>query len=454
MHLGDNDYVEPAPYLFPWCIQERLEAAIRDASGQHANLANRYEKHRAKFVEENSIGWLVKALPGAKAYRKLTYTTADADGKHGWELDGLVLYDGHLFPVEVKAGTLNQGARQGKASHLADRVKTLIADAHDQVGRAVEYLLHYDNPEFQCDGQTIRINKDEINSILPVTVSLESLGGVASSYETIIAAGFGKSEVIPWAVPYHDLRIICDLAESPAVLIAYIRERLRLIGSDPIEGHDEVSWFGWFLQKGLQFGDGQLSRADRIMLSSSTGEIDNYYLADMGQRTIPTPKPRLQAPATFLRLFRELEAPPDPGVSWLASRFLSCKNADRQAIAEHVDRIRAMNRRDGKQHDFSVTYKDGGLTVLARSRAEFEKIEKKIQSYAQAKKYQAKRAWWIFILTTNDQSNLVAHAGGVAYPYENCSEADAAVRHLPAAILKFSQPLGSLSDDQGVDGAW
>gem|GEM_PF-3711191 len=451
--LDQTHFVLPAGYLFPWSIQERLEHELGQASandGQFRTVRNRYEKKRAFYVESTSLGWINKALPGAKTYQGLTYTTQDETGQHGWELDGLVIYDCHILLIEAKSGGLNNPAREGSIGRMKERIEKLVSEAHHQVGRAAAYILDADQPVFTCNGVRIPIDKSQIYSVIPVTVSLESFGGISASYNDLITAGLSHHRFIPWAVPYHDLRIICELSELPSVFLAYVRERLRMSDEAIIKTHDEISWFGWFLKEGLRFPS-HLSNADRMLLTSGTEEIDNYFLAEMGQRTVATDKPTLHAPEAFLQVLRELTALDIPGKSWIASRFLACDNGDRAVIADHLEIMRKETLLDGKCHDFSLTYEEGGLSVLSCLSAGFPDAIRRFTSFVEGKKYQGKRPWWIFLISCADQPNLVAYAGSLIAPHLHNEILEESIRRLPSAKSKTKGPEPRMVDMQGLD---
>lgn len=453
--LGGGEYVMPTPYLFPWSIQERLEKAVEAVPkpNKGKSLKDRYEKHRGEYIEEQALGWLAQALPGAQVYRSLEYFVEENGKKVSYELDGLIVYDCHVILVEAKGGGLNAKARQGHASGLASRVNALLGEAHEQVARALRFVLDRDEPIFRSkvDGLEVKIDKEMAWSYVPITVSLQGFGGMAASYNDLVRAGFAKSPVAPWAVPFHDLRAICEVVESPAVLLAYVRERMRMSDEMVIRTNDELSWFGWFLSNGLRFHQPGMEDADLIQLESGTREIDNYFLAQMGQRTVPTTKPRLQAPEPFLQTFRELEGLPDVGASWVASRFLGCYNDQRRQSSEAIIDVRKRSLRDGRVHDMSTLYEEGGLTVMSCHSSEMEARQERLVRLAAAKKYQGRRPWWILIMTAYDRPEYVASAGVARYPYERDAKMDQLVRNLPSAILNIEPPRRRPTDVQGLD---
>lgn len=124
----------PLPGLFLSFALELMDDVIRSVP----NLLAKYERRRARFLEEESELLFVSAFPSAKVYRRSLWH--DPTTEKDFENDLLVLIDSYQIIVEAKSGKVSAPARRGAISSLEKEIKELIVEPSLQAMRFAEYL--------------------------------------------------------------------------------------------------------------------------------------------------------------------------------------------------------------------------------------------------------------------------------------------------------------------------
>jgi hypothetical protein len=134
-----------------WSLQKRIEAEMKPDTATAAidsQVWKKYEKHRARYLERESLRLLGTTLKTDEVYSNLSYSfTADGEQKKA-ELDGLIAFDRTLLLVEAKAGALTAPARRGGRERIKSNIKALLGKAHQQALCALNYIENTETPKF------------------------------------------------------------------------------------------------------------------------------------------------------------------------------------------------------------------------------------------------------------------------------------------------------------------
>lgn len=453
IHLGKDCYVSPCHYFFPWCIQETLEKKLEvqaKISPADSKLYSKYLKHRAKCIEKSSLRFLAEAMPGSKVFHSVEYEATRHEVKARFELDIMILWDCHVLLVEVKSGGTGSAGLETSPQKLGQKFTKTYGKAQSQLDRAMDHFLGSMNPIFYSDGIEVPLDRTMFTSVIPISVSLEGFQSLTSSFGKLASSGVLSAKYVSWLVQYHDLRIVCEVCKDGHVLIAFIRERLLMSSDMVVQGRDEISLLGWFLSRGLRGFAAPDPSYHMISLDSATQDIDNYYLHQMGLRTIETPVPSLQGSEVFLKVVEELAGRDAHGWSWIATRFLSLCGRDRLEFSNHLLESRSKALSDGKMHDYSILLEEGGITVASMPSACFSKERDHLVEYCRVKKYQGKRPWWILIVSFADRDEYVAETSYEAGPVVANVELEHLARKLPSSKHALPAPVLTCMS-QGLD---
>jgi len=421
IHQGER-YFCPVPNSLVWSIRPALESYLNPESPQAASGTNtviweRYQKARSDYLEARSLELLEGALRHAEAYRNLKYDVVDDSGEVvEVELDGLLILDSVLFLVEAKAGTMSLPARRGAPKRMVAEIKELIGEAYNQALRARRYIETTDKPTFRLsDGNVIEIPKQQIDKIFMVTITLEALDAFVTTLYQLEDLGLFTESDLPWTVSLFDLEVIADLIEFPSQFIHYLTRRHRLNQLKRIYAHDELDWFGHYLQEGLYFEDvfGE-EGPDLYSLLSYTTIFDDYYFYVLGYRTTPVPKPSQPMPDIMRQILNELEDTRPPGYVDAACALLDMGSDSRELFAKTAKEQRSLTIKDGGIHDFTMgfTKANFGVTYMFGLSKDSLELYKRLQGYSLMKKYQTRSNLWVGIGCIADKPGW-AHMGVV-----------------------------------------
>jgi hypothetical protein len=120
-------YFCPIPDLLLWSVRPRLEELLKKSTA----VWEVYQKHRATLLVDQGSAYFEKILGSPTILKGLKYQSDQFSDDHTlqqYELDLAILFNGVVFFVECKAGTLPVKARSGKSRPSKDAVEDLILD--------------------------------------------------------------------------------------------------------------------------------------------------------------------------------------------------------------------------------------------------------------------------------------------------------------------------------------
>lgn len=412
----DGQFLYPVPGSMIWALQRRLEAELNQSTSAVAKAWRKYEKHRADYLEAESVRLLSVALKTDEVYRNLAYSVVENGEQKMVELDGMVQFDHTLLLVESKAGALTASARRGGRERIKSNLRELLGKAHKQALRARDYIEGTegtDHPKFlAADGSEVPFDKNRFERIFLIATTLEPLDTYNTALHEVVSAGLLQEENLPWAISLDNLRVIADMNEFPTQLIHYLTRRLRLNEFKKFHAGDELDWFGLYLSRGLYFEkDRRFDEADFVMFDGSfSADFDAYYFHKEGVRTKPTKKPVQPMPKLLRRMILELDAHKEPnGHSEAILRLLNWDDKGREQLVAGIGEIRKRARLKRRIHDFTMatTEDKAGVTVFATLPSKSAEAMQRLRSYCLMKKYQIQADSWAGFLTIVDEHPII-----------------------------------------------
>jgi hypothetical protein len=340
---------------------------------------------------------LRSALPTAQYWQNLTYDVVEDGMTKRAELDALFVLDRAVILVEAKSGTFSPPAKRGRKDRLQRDLEKLLSEAHRQGERARRYIDENDAPEFVApSGERIRLDKRRMDFVLPIAVTLESLSEFTATIHDAARRGLFREGPLPWAVSLFDLRVIVELLEFPVELVHYILRRRSVHEDARLEAQDELDWFGSYLKSGLRLGE-HAEDVSKVMLTSRTDSIEQYYYHQEGARRRPAPKPTLDLPQSVRAILTEMERRHLPDYLPGALMLLDITHKDRRALADGIkDIVRAVRRRPGV-HIYDVVRKEcraEGMTIAVTNLG-LEAFERWLDAHCGEKLAKEDAEYWI-----------------------------------------------------------
>lgn len=330
-----------------------------------------YAKATARWMEDAAVAWIVDALRPDVVYRNVEYIASSGAAV---ELDALLICDTVAIAVEAKGTTLSARARTGDRARVARDLERIVTKTFEQADRVRATIEAHGGLHVRGrDAQSIPLQG--VGRIFPVALTLEDVSTIAGTVDELLKSGLVAFDgVPPWLVSQHDLRVITEIVDGPAQLLAYLDQHERAVTTGVLAVSEELDLFMMFLQEGLWLGDflDEAGRpTERLLVPSRTDDLDAYYLHVVGDRVAPASKPTQQwNPKGMRELLKRLETSRPSG--W-ATAVINLQRGDanvRRALASAPRRLARKARLDHKVHDETRCFEDPrhdrfGVTVLA-----------------------------------------------------------------------------------------
>jgi hypothetical protein len=321
--LGDGTWWVGLIFKLQWAIAPVLEAGL--AQGRHWE---RYQKQRSRWLEDRAVALIAGADPGVLRWVNLRYGEDD-------ELDGLVLCGGTAILVETKAGRMSLAGRRGAPSGIQSDLRDLLTHTQHQLNRAADYLLGQDEAVFQTNAGPVKVRRAEINRLVHVIVTLDSLTAFVTRLPRLALAGVFDRRSLPWAVDINDLLVCTEILGSPARLIHYIDRRMRAARRG-VEAPEELDFLGHYITRGLYFDEID-DDVYQVLLTSHTEAFDDYYRHESGTRQTPAPKPTRSNHPVIAELIGQLQAKAPPNFAEAVFWLLELGTEGQATMAEMIE---------------------------------------------------------------------------------------------------------------------
>ncbi len=388
---NDGQYFAPSMGLVLPAVQLGIEEHIKKTGGKDWE---RYQENRHRFTLRKATDLIQSMLPGCFVAHELEYHMQGALSP--CELDGLVRCGSVLFLIEVKGGGLSEAARSGDDRRLSTQVEELIGKAHEQVVRALEYILAKSEAEFviRDSGQTLMVHRSDITSVFPMTVSLEPLGALTCAINAASRFPFLKGDMtkLPWMVSLYDLMPIADLLDGPFLFPHYVKSRVRLNDEGIAQGFDELDFVGEYFHSGLAYK----GNSAVLQIGTMTHEIDAYLYFKHGVRLKRAEKPKPIIAPELRNILSKLSFSPSPHRVEVAMALLDMPVDIQQDFACAFKACIKKARKDGRAHNQTQIYSHGngwGITCLCCE----QNTERRMQEYAKQKLRERHVSAWYMI---------------------------------------------------------
>lgn len=320
--------------------------------------------------EELPLIYLKRLLPGAQVFGPVYYRWKAAGGAIEWcETDALVIYDDHLFVVEVKAGAFTYTSpATDLPSHVAS-LRNLVLNPASQANRFIDYLESA--PEvtiFDCAHIEIdKLRRPNFRHITPCAVTLDPFTELAARSNHLRKVGIDVGQREVWAVSIDDLRVFADLIDNPLVFLHFVEQRMHAAGSNVVDLDDEMDHLGLYLTKNdyTRFAAKLVGRRpSKLTLNGYRAPIDEYYGAiGRGESAVA---PTQGMPVRLAEVIRFLAGSNIKDRSALASMLLDAGSEFRNKLSEAIEQ-RLREHRELKRTLPLSTYGDMKFTLFCWS---------------------------------------------------------------------------------------
>ncbi|WP_036167105.1 YecA family protein [Massilia sp. 9096] len=309
---------------------------------------------RKDVTERLPFEHLARILPKATQFQEIYYPLPE-DGKKTktYETDGIIIYDDHLFVIEVKSGafTYTDPTTDFKA-HLKS-LEALLADPAKQGSRFLKYLRGSEEvPIFDKHGkEVVRIRNEDYRQVTLCAITLDQFTEIAAQTQRVSEIGVALGTEPLWALSLGDLRVYADIFSNPLEFLHFIEQRKEAFASSKVQLDDEIDHLGLYLKHNhyvTHLEDAMRAPKARIHALGYRQKIDEFYSERLRDPSALSPL-RQEMPPLMAKVLDLLALSGKPGRSAIAAYILDLGGYWRTDIFNHVQREveRASDSRPG-----------------------------------------------------------------------------------------------------------
>lgn len=303
-----------------------------------------WKKIQQAQSEDLPFKYLQQILPGAMVYQSVYYrwhVEPGASGKDRCEVDGLLIYDDHLFIVEARAGAFTYTSPANDFPAFIASLKNLVLKPATQGQRFLDYLGSAETvPIFDKDHNKVGdLRKADFRQITICPVTLDPFTEMAAQVQHLRKIGVDVGSHPVWALSLDDLRVYADIFEDPLWFLHYVDQRMRAFQSDIIQADDELDHLGLYLKHNnysLYAEEMRGTSGAEINFTGYRSEIDKFFLERLYDDDAPCPL-KQDAPARILEIITFLSGSAKPGRAALSGYLLDLDGDTRQSISDGIE---------------------------------------------------------------------------------------------------------------------
>lgn len=328
----DDYYALPSPALFLPAVQTLLEQTLKSTAKWEA-----YQQHRSAYAVRRGVELFEMALPGAQVYADMKYRSSGFEG----DVDILVLFEGHVFLVEVKSGDFAEAARAGIESRVHTDLEELVLKAHRQSNRALNYIESADVVAFNNDKFRLEFRRSDHSKFHLVSLTLEQLGHIVNTARAYLQ----RTSRTAWTVSVDDLEVVVDILMRPAQFIEYVECREALLNITQVQNVDELGFLEAYIVYGLQTDTSTYRTYDNVLMEAGSKKIDEFEHAK--GRGVISPMPARKLPSEVLEVLDQLANRRPAG--WLDASLYLLRMIPRhqRLVSRNIQKLRAGKRING-----------------------------------------------------------------------------------------------------------
>lgn len=338
-----------------------LRRLILSREPGYANIWNERQK---AISEELPFICFGRLLPGAVIYRPVYYWWAPGGGRaQRHEADGLVIFEDHLFVIEVKAGAFTYTSPANDLpAHLTSLRNLLQAPAH-QGSRFVDYLESAEEVSIEdADQREIgRIRRGDFRQITVCAVTLDVFTSLAARAQHFAPLGVDLGSRPVWPISIDDLRVYAEIFDNPLAFLHYVEQRTRAGQSQHLDLNDEMDHLGlYFTHSNYSQYAAELTSNEphRLAFDGYTRPIDDYFRAVL--RGEAPSRPQQAMPQRLTEAIAFLAGSNEPRRAELVSILLNVAGDAREAIDHAIDEALRDNKELRRARPLSIY---GGMAM-------------------------------------------------------------------------------------------
>ena len=338
--LGDRYYCFDVLSLFD-NIYRVMQRAILRLKPDYRQTWNRIQQ---KTSEELPFAYLRRVLPGATVHRSVFYRwyPDSTKTKKDWcETDGLLVYDDHLFIIEVRAGAFTYTPPSTDFDAYIESLKNLLLKPATQGQRFLDYLESAEKIEIfdRCHNKVDELRQGDFRRITVCPVTLDPFTELAAQVQHLQKIGVDVGNSPVWAISLDDLRVFADIFDNPLHFLHFVEQRMRAFRSKHLIVDDELDHVGLYFEHN-NYGDYAAkirgTSGARMNFTGYRREIDKFFRDRLYDPATPCPLKQDNS-SRILEITALLSQDARPGRSALSAYILDLGSEGRTGISDFID---------------------------------------------------------------------------------------------------------------------
>ncbi len=297
--------------------------------------------------EELPFSYLTRLMPGARVFRPIYYRWKVGAGPAQWhEADGILIYEDHLFVIEVKGGAFTYTSPANDLdAHLAS-LRTLLQAPARQGSRFVDFLESAREVSIADaeHNEIAKLRRSDFRHVTVCTITLDAFTALAARAQHLAPLGIDVGQRPLWPLSLDDLRVYADLFDNSLIFLHFVEMRVRAGRSDKVDLNDEMDHFGMYITENnyTQYAEELSENADKMQFDGYTTPVNEYFSAVLVGDALP--KPRQKMPHRIAEIVDLLDTSNEPRRAELSSFILNGAGDWRDTLASSIENALKENK--------------------------------------------------------------------------------------------------------------
>ena len=346
-----------------------------------------WNEKQQQLSERLPIDLLKSLLPEAKSFERIYYEWhSEASGVERWyEADALLIYEDHLFIIEIKAGAFTYTSPATDFPAYIESLKNLVLKPADQGKRFLDYIRSADEVTlFNFDHREIgKLSRRDFEHVTICAVTLDAFTELAAQVQHLKPLGIDVGTQPVWSFSIDDLRVYADVFDNPLVFLHFVEERIRAFKSSLIQTEDEIDHLGLYLKHNIytQYAE-ELNVKGRLIWHGYRSDVDKYFSDKLHNPNIVYKLGQVM-PGRLKEIVEFLAKSTLPKRSRVSSMLLDCAGEWRDNITAAIDKTLKEQSKVQAPKPFS-TCGDVRITLFCWQQGLLERKKDVARDHAQA----------------------------------------------------------------------
>lgn len=290
--------------------------------------------------EELPFTYLLRLLPNAHVYRPIYYKWKVGDGPAQWhEADGILIYEDHLFVIEVKGGAFTYTSPANDIDAHFASLRTLLQAPARQGSRFLDFLESANEVSIAdaAHNEITKLRRSDFRHVTVCTITLDAFTALAARAQHLAPLGIDVGQRPLWPLSLDDLRVYAELFDNPLIFLHFVEQRVRAGRSKNVDLNDEMDHFGMYIRENnyAQYAEELSENADKMQFDGYTTPVNEFFSAVLiGDEP---PKPRQTMPRRIAEIVDLLGTSNEPHRAELSSFILNGAGDWRDTLASSIE---------------------------------------------------------------------------------------------------------------------